>query len=144
MITYRLATREHLEQLVNILQGGGLIKSNSYLQNHDKWKSMLNSQNHNNKLQWDSNIEIKAHRVIIDNPKVNLVLDSLHSNSACICTLDLDSVEERELLDRHCPKLLEPMGEGTSQAMNTVSNHLQPLRAMVDSIHGCHVGEQGL
>lgn len=35
MITYWLATRKHLEQLVNILQGGGLIKSNSYLQHHN-------------------------------------------------------------------------------------------------------------
>lgn len=31
MTTYWLATREHLEQLVNILQGGGLIEGNSNL-----------------------------------------------------------------------------------------------------------------
>jgi hypothetical protein len=40
--TYWLATREHLEQLVNILQGGGLIEGNGDLQ-HQNSKLMLNA-----------------------------------------------------------------------------------------------------
>ncbi|GER32107.1 Holliday junction resolvase RecU [Striga asiatica] len=66
------------------------------------------------------------------------------NNSLCISTFDLHSVEKGKALDFYSPELFQTSSKCSSQAVNPLGNSFKALRTMIHSIHGSHVGKQGL